>query len=234
MRRQPLQKPTWFDITRALRTGCYLTLKTGRWRYRAPGVSPASFQKHAERTAMPGLTAHDRDLWPNHPPLLTIDTADALLCAAQMNAVEFHTWNSLIHRLDKPDRVVFDLDPGEGVKWAHLQEAAVLVRMLLSELGLKAWLKTSGGKGLHVVVPLTARLSYGSVKLLNYSRRGSSDTLPKRFLSAFPGIRTCEPVRQGLRRLPAQWEGTDDRGGIFGPRPTRDGRFDAGCVGATC
>ena len=57
-------------------------------------------------------------------------------------------------RIDKPDRVVFDLDPGEGVTWAHVQEAALLMRALLEELGLQSWLKTSGGKGLHVVVPL--------------------------------------------------------------------------------
>ncbi|WP_338048178.1 hypothetical protein [Paraburkholderia azotifigens] len=65
------------------------------------------FQKHAERTAMPGLTAHSRDLWPKHPPLLTVDTVDALLSAAQMNVVELHTWNSTVSKLDSPDRVIF-------------------------------------------------------------------------------------------------------------------------------
>lgn len=54
------------------------------------------FQKHAERTGMPGLTIHDRELWRNHPPLLSIDTVDALLAAAQMNVIEFHTWNSTV------------------------------------------------------------------------------------------------------------------------------------------
>jgi bifunctional non-homologous end joining protein LigD len=140
------------------------------------------FQKHAERTAMPGLAAHDRDLWPGHPPLLTVDTADALLSAAQMNSVEFHTWNSVVSRLDKPDRVIFDLDPGEGVKWAHIQEAALLVRALLSELGLEAWLKTSGGKGLHVVVPLAPRLNYATVKSFSQSFvRHLAKTIPERF-----------------------------------------------------
>lgn len=84
---------------------------------RAPeGVSgQLFFQKHAERTAMPGLAAHDRTLWPGHPPLLTVDTENALLATAQMNTIEFHTWNSVVSRLDKPDRVILDLDPGEGV-----------------------------------------------------------------------------------------------------------------------
>ncbi|MGF6698200.1 DNA primase [Paraburkholderia sp. MM5496-R1] len=92
---------------------------------RAPtGISgQIFFQKHAEKTGMPGLTAHDRSLWVNHPPLLTVDTADALMSAAQMNVVEFHTGNSTILRIDKPDRVIFDLDPGDGVKWKQMQEA---------------------------------------------------------------------------------------------------------------
>ena len=111
------------------------------------------FQKHPE-TRMPGLRVLDKALWPGHAALLAVDTADALVSAAQMNSVEFHTWNSTARKIDQPDRVVFDLDPGEGVSWAHVQEAAVLVRALLQELKLESWLKTSGGKGLHVVVPL--------------------------------------------------------------------------------
>ncbi|BCG05363.1 ATP-dependent DNA ligase (plasmid) [Paraburkholderia sp. PGU19] len=140
------------------------------------------FQKHVERTGMPGIKTHDRKLWPNHPPLLTIDTTDALMSAAQMNAVEFHTWNSTVGRIDKPDRVIFDLDPGEGVKWAHVQEAALLVQTLLHELGLQAWLKTSGGKGLHVVVPLTPRLDYDAVKAFSKAFvRHLAKTIPDRF-----------------------------------------------------
>ncbi|MFP3647242.1 DNA ligase D [Paraburkholderia sp. SIMBA_054] len=140
------------------------------------------FQKHDERTGMPGIKAHDRKLWPNHPPLLTIDTIEALMSAAQMNAVEFHTWNSTVRRLDKPDRVIFDLDPGEGVKWTHIQEAALLVQTLLNELGLQAWLKTSGGKGLHVVVPLTPRLDYDAVKTFSKAFvRHLTKTIPERF-----------------------------------------------------
>jgi bifunctional non-homologous end joining protein LigD len=140
------------------------------------------FQKHAERTGMPGLKAHDRSLWLNHPPLLTIDTIDALMSAAQMNVVEFHTWNSTVARIDRPDRVIFDLDPGEGVKWKQIQEAAVLVHSLLTELGLRAWLKTSGGKGLHVVVPLTPRLDYKAVKAFSQAFvRHMARTIPERF-----------------------------------------------------
>lgn len=151
---------------------------------RAPtGISgELFFQKHAERTGMPGLKAHDRSLWLNHPPLLTVDTVDALMSAAQMNVVEFHTWNSTVLRIDQPDRVVFDLDPGEGVKWKQIQEAAVLVHALLTELGLKAWLKSSGGKGLHVVVPLTPKLDCKAVKAFSQAFvRHMARTIPDRF-----------------------------------------------------
>ncbi|WP_027802729.1 DNA ligase D [Paraburkholderia dilworthii] len=151
---------------------------------RAPeGIAGQTFfQKHAEKTGMPGLKAHDRSLWMNHPPLLTVDTADALMSAAQMNVVELHTWNSTVLHIDKPDRVIFDLDPGEGVKWKQVQEAALLVRALLGELELQAWLKTSGGKGLHIVVPLAPRLDYKSVKAFSQAFvRHLAKTIPDRF-----------------------------------------------------
>jgi bifunctional non-homologous end joining protein LigD len=128
------------------------------------GVSgPLFFQKHAEHTAIPGLKVLDPALWPGHDALLEVPTPKALAAAAQMNVIEFHTWNSTARSIDKPDRMIYDLDPGEGTQWQHVQEAAVLVRGLLQQLGLESWLKTSGGKGLHVVVPLAARLGYEAV-----------------------------------------------------------------------
>ncbi|MEP6872802.1 MAG: DNA ligase D [Burkholderiales bacterium] len=122
------------------------------------------FQKHSERTAMPGVRDMDPSLWPEHDALLEVPTALALAGAAQMNVIEFHTWNSTDRSINKPDRMVYDLDPGEGTSWAHVQEAALLVRAFLQELGLECWLKTSGGKGLHLVVPLAPRFDYDHVK----------------------------------------------------------------------
>lgn len=93
-----------------------------------------------------------------------------------------HTWNSTVRRLDEPDRVIFDLDPGEGVNWRQVQEAALLVHTLLLELGLKAWLKTSGGKGLHIVVPVPPRLDHDAVKSFSRSFvRHLAKTIPERF-----------------------------------------------------
>ncbi len=125
---------------------------------------PLFFQKHGERTAIPGLRDMDAALWPGHDALLEVTSAQALAGAAQMNVIEFHTWNSTDKKIDAPDRLVLDLDPGDGAPWVQVQEAAVLVRSFLEELELEAWLKTSGGKGLHVVVPLTPKLSYETVK----------------------------------------------------------------------
>ena len=145
------------------------------------------FQKHPE-SKMPGLRVLDRVLWPNHNALLAIDDVDALLAAAQMNTIELHTWNSTTSSIDDPDRVIFDLDPGEGVTWAQLQEAAVLTRTMLTALGLQSWLKTSGGKGLHVVVPLAPRLHYEVVKGFSQAVvQHMAKTIPQRFVAKAGG-----------------------------------------------
>jgi bifunctional non-homologous end joining protein LigD len=141
------------------------------------------FQKHADVRTMPGVKEL-AGLWAGQASLLEVPTAKALVAAAQMNVVEFHTWNSVKQKVDKPDRMIFDLDPGEGVKFEQVREGAQLVRALLEELGLRCWLKTSGGKGLHVVVPLSARLDYDTVKA--FSQRvvqHLTRTLPQRFVA---------------------------------------------------
>lgn len=142
------------------------------------------FQKHDDKLSMPGVKEWDKKLWPGHGALLEVGTAQALASAAQMNVIEFHTWNSLAKNIDKPDRMIFDLDPGEGTSWQHVQEAATLVHTLLSELGLKAWLKTSGGKGLHVVVPLAPRFDYETVKAFSQAVvLHLAKTIPSRFVA---------------------------------------------------
>lgn len=141
------------------------------------------FQKHAQHTELPGVKLLDPALDRDHDPLLQIDTARGLLSAAQMNTLEFHTWNGTSSKLDTPDRMTFDLDPGEGVGWPHMQEAALLVRTLLDELGLAGFLKTSGGKGLHVVVPIRRQHGWDTVK--DFSRAvvaHLAQTIPERFV----------------------------------------------------
>ncbi len=142
------------------------------------------FQKHGQGAQLPGVRLLDAALDPGHAPLLQIDTAEGLLSAAQMNAVEFHSWNALSSQIGEPDRIVFDLDPGEGVEWAQVRQAAVLVQALLAQLGLSAFLKTSGGKGLHVVVPIRPRLDWDAVKGFSQSLVVHlAATLPQRFVA---------------------------------------------------
>ncbi|AGP34760.1 non-homologous end-joining DNA ligase [Sorangium cellulosum] len=86
---------------------------------------------------------------------LVADSAEALVSLAQMGILEIHTWNSTTSRLEKPDRVVFDLDPDPSVAWERVIAAALLLRERLAELGLESFVKTTGGKGFHIVVPLT-------------------------------------------------------------------------------
>lgn len=153
---------------------------------RAPdGVGKETFfQKHGETDRLPGIRALDPALDPGHGALLEIHSAKGLLSAAQMNVIEFHTWNAHADRIERPDRLTFDLDPGEGVPWAHVQEAADLVRVLLHELGLPAFLKTSGGKGLHVVVPLKRLRDWDSTKAFSQAVvQHLARTIPQRFVA---------------------------------------------------
>lgn len=131
------------------------------------------FQKHADRRLVPGDSA-----------FIEVSSETALIQAVQMNVMEFHTWNAKVHKLDRPDRLIFDLDPGEGVEWPHVREAATLVHALLDELGLRNWLKTSGGKGLHVVVPIASRLDWASVKDFSHAVVAHlARTIPSRFVA---------------------------------------------------
>jgi bifunctional non-homologous end joining protein LigD len=116
--------------------------------------------------------------------LLEVDNPQALVGAAQLNVIEFHTWNSLSRNINHPDRMIFDLDPGEGTPWKHVQEAASLIRVFLEELKLASWLKTSGGKGLHVVVPLTSQLDYDTIKDFSQAVvQHLAKTIPARFVA---------------------------------------------------
>ncbi|WP_339479357.1 DNA ligase D [Pseudomonas sp. RL_5y_Pfl2_73] len=120
------------------------------------------FQKNAERLAIPGITRLDKEL--TGQPGMIINNAEALIGAVQMSTVELHTWNATSVNLDKPDRFILDLDPDPALPWKSMVEATQLTLSVLDELGLKAFLKTSGGKGIHVVVPLTRKLGWDEVK----------------------------------------------------------------------
>ncbi|MDP2147738.1 MAG: ATP-dependent DNA ligase, partial [Pseudomonas sp.] len=81
-----------------------------------------------------------------------------------MGAIELHTWGATVDKIDTPDLFVLDLDPDPALPWKSMLEAAQLVLSVLDELGLTAYIKTSGGKGLHLIVPLARRDGWDTVK----------------------------------------------------------------------
>lgn len=133
---------------------------------------------------MSGVKHLDTALDPEHAALLEISTAEGILSAAQMNVLEFHTWNAAKSAIGKPDRMIFDLDPGEGAPWNITQESAQLVREFLKELGLNCFLKTSGSKGLHIVVPIKRLRDWDTVKDFSHAIvKHLTATLPQRFVA---------------------------------------------------
>jgi bifunctional non-homologous end joining protein LigD len=142
------------------------------------------FQKHAEGRSLAHVDTLSRDLYPSHDPLLAISDVLGLASAAQMNVIEFHTWNATTRAMDRPDRLVFDLDPGEGVAWAQVKEGTQLLKAFLDELGVKCFLKTSGGKGLHVVAPLTPKFDWDTVKDFSQAVVAHmAEVIPQRFVA---------------------------------------------------
>ena len=97
-------------------------------------------------------------------PQLFVDTLAGVVGCVQLSAVEFHIWGAPLKHLETPDQVVFDLDPDELVPWEVTVEAARWVRERLETVGLESFVKTSGGKGLHVVAPLRGRQNWERVR----------------------------------------------------------------------
>ncbi len=100
---------------------------------------------------------------------ITVDNAKGLVALAQLGVMEIHPWGSRNDALEKPDRLIFDLDPGDGVEWKQLVKSAVEVRDLLKQLGLESFVKWTGGKGLHVVAPIEAEREWPEVKAFTHS-----------------------------------------------------------------
>jgi bifunctional non-homologous end joining protein LigD len=123
------------------------------------------FQKHDAGSF--GDTVHHVDVREKDgstQPYLYVDDADGLVACVQMGTIEFHGWGSRIDALERPDRLVIDLDPDEGLDFADTKRAADHVSAQLAELGLVSFPLLSGGKGIHVVVPLTPQAEWPAVK----------------------------------------------------------------------
>lgn len=120
------------------------------------------FQKNAGQLHIPKVVSYSKA--EAGQAAMVLNNAESLLGAVQMNMLELHTWNGTDKDFDKPDRFVLDLDPDPALPWKAMLEATQLTLTLLDELGLKVFLKTSGGKGIHLVVPLTRRAGWDEVK----------------------------------------------------------------------
>lgn len=119
------------------------------------------FAKHAWSGLAPEVARIDVG---EKEPMLAINDLAGLLSLVQANVVEIHPWGSRADRLEHPDRLIFDLDPAEDVPWHEVTEAAIAVREHLVTLGLESFVKTTGGKGLHVVVPVQPTLDWPQAK----------------------------------------------------------------------
>lgn len=126
------------------------------------------FMKHSKVWAPPALRRVAIQEKTKVGQYLIADTPAAVVSLVQMNVLEIHTWNSRIDNVEQPDRIVFDIDPGSHVPWKKVIESARLVRHMLETLELESFLKTTGGKGLHVVVPIVARADWK--ECLDFSR----------------------------------------------------------------
>ncbi|RPJ80065.1 MAG: DNA ligase D, partial [Acidobacteria bacterium] len=118
---------------------------------------------------------------------LVADSPEAVIALAQMDVLEIHTWNSTDGNVERPDRIVMDIDPGEQVGWAEVVECARLLRSIFERLDLESYVKTTGGSGLHVAVPLQPALDWSECLAL---AKGVAERLvgldPSRFTTSFP------------------------------------------------
>jgi bifunctional non-homologous end joining protein LigD len=123
------------------------------------------FQRHAGKGSSELIT--EVEVVGDHKPYLEADSVEALIALAQVSAVEFHPWNCQPFQPEVPGRLVFDLDPDEDLSFDRVIEGALAVKAKLEQLGLAAFCKTTGGKGLHVVAPLAdgkTKLDWPSAK----------------------------------------------------------------------
>jgi bifunctional non-homologous end joining protein LigD len=140
------------------------------------------FQKHASK----GM--HEAIIRTSDPEdgeeLLSIRDFDGLAALVQFGVVEVHVWGSTLDAIDTPDQIIFDLDPDEGLDVEDVRTATLAVKERLDALGLPSFVKTSGGKGFHVVVPLKPKASWDTVKTFSHDfARAMEQSSPDRYTS---------------------------------------------------
>ena len=137
-----------------------------------------SFGDHVHHVGIAEKDGHDEDY-------LFVDDAEGLVTCVQMGTIEFHGWGARIEDVEKADRLVFDLDPDEGLDWKDVVSAAFHVQDLLGQMGLVTFPMVTGGKGVHVIAPLTPQAEWPAVK--DFAHRFAqvlAHTEPDRFTAA--------------------------------------------------
>lgn len=158
---------------------------------------PSFFQKHIKTGSPKSLQAIA--IPGEAESYIGLQTPEALAALAQLSVLEFHPWLSTSASIEQPDRLILDLDPDEALPWSTLVESALAIRDLLAELRLKTWVKTTGGKGLHLVAPLEPRLAWPEMKEFAHALAAVIEsTDPKRYL-----IKMTKAARAG--RIFVDW-----------------------------
>ena len=199
LRLSNLDKPFWPDegITKGDLLGYYQSVSSvllphlrGRpftmRRYPDGAYGKAFFQKDAPKHMPDWIKTYDATVSPGKVvrfPL--VDDELALLWMVNMGCIDMNAWYSRVDRPDRPDFVLFDLDPTPEVPWSQTIEVALVLRELLDALGLRSFPKTSGGKGLHVLVPIERRSTYADT-------RRFAEVVAGAIVRAHPGLATTE------------------------------------------
>jgi bifunctional non-homologous end joining protein LigD len=147
------------------------------------------FQRHAMKGMSQAIKQIPIPGGESKKPYLYIDDAQGLFGLVQIGALEIHDWGVSLAHIKQPDRIVFDLDPDEGLALATLKAATIEVRDFLADLGLTSFLKSTGGKGLHLVAPIQPKLGWDEVKPFT---KAIADAL----VSARPDRYTANPLKK--------------------------------------
>lgn len=140
------------------------------------------FQKHVTETTSQLIDRVEVGEGSGEATYMMANSLEAVISMVQIGVLELHTWGASAGRLDFPDRLIMDLDPAPELPWQQVTEAALLLRGLFDEVGLRSYVKTTGGKGLHVVVPIRPEYRWDRIKAFT---KGVAEhlalTMPDRF-----------------------------------------------------
>ena len=188
-------------------------------------AAPCHFLKHAKAWGPSALRRVRIQEKTKVGEYLVADSIEAVVSLAQMGIVEIHTWNSTADDIERPNRIVWDLDPGPEVSWQQVVKAAELVREVLTTLKLRSWVKTTGGRGLHVVVPLKPKRTVA--ECLDFSRAVSEAIVRADPRAYTTDVREVRPRAQDPHRLPQKQPHQHVGVCVLSTRAARGGGVDA-------